>query len=350
MRQIFVDKAMWLIWGVLALLVAMAVLAVLLRERRRYAERGKAGAWWFVRLATLPIVAAAAVAVVLLARAVGGQEALAAFYLLAFTVGPLVYFGLHWLAGVLAGLARRDALAIGFSGLLMVLVPALLANLAQPWVFQLSRAIGGTGTAPGARLAPGAVRPLPHQVVEQRRFSVPEIGEVWTERWRAPAGVRVERIEFEVRGQHVEVDGANSNYLCRDGEDVHVFWHGGVAPARWRMHWRDANGERAYSDWTLSPPNGAAVAFAPEWLPDGVALPVRVPGSLVTYQWMRENGREDSRLALEPRPGAVASTDCVQAMRRPVTADQPQISGIGLRLWRRDTQQMLYVQFRRPPA
>ena len=74
----------------------------------------------------------------LLPRAIGGPEALAAFYLLAFTAAPLVYFGLHWLAGFLAGLARKDALAIGLSGLLMLLVPVLLASRVHPWLLDLA--------------------------------------------------------------------------------------------------------------------------------------------------------------------------------------------------------------------
>ena len=338
------------IWSVFALLMVIAVLVAVLYERRRYAAQNKAGAWLFVRLATLPIAAAGAAAVVIPARAIGGPEALAAFYLLAFTAGPLVYFGLHWLAGFVAGLARKDALAIGLSGLLMVLVPVLLANRVQPWVFDLARAMDGTGAAPGSNFSPGVKRPPLHQVVEQQRFTLPEIGEVWTERWQAPAGVRVERVELDVRGQYVEVDSASSNYLCRSGEDVHVFWHGAVAPAHWRVHWRDADGQRAYSDWTMTPPAAAAVAFTPEWLPDGFALPVRVPSSMVTYTWMRENGREDSRGALDQRQGASTSSACVHTLRRAVTAEQPQISGMGVRLWRFDTQQMLYAMLRRPAA
>lgn len=338
------------IWSLFVLLMVLAVLVTILYERHRYAEQNKAGAWLFVRLATLPIAAAATAAVVLPARAIGGPEALAAFYLLIFTAGPLVYFGLHWLAGLVAGLARKEALAIGLSGLLMVLVPVLLANRVQPWVFDLARAINGTGTAPGSNFSPGMKKPPPHQVVEQRRFTLPEIGEVWTEQWQLPVGMRFERVELEVHGQYVEVDGASSNYLCKNGEDVHVFWHGAVAPARWRVHWRDANDRRAYSDWTMTPPAAAAVAFMPEWLPDGFALPVRVPSSMITYTWMRENGREDSRGALDQRSGASTSAACVQTLRRPVTAEQPQISGMGIRLWRFDTQQMLYATFRRLAA
>lgn len=338
------------IWSVFALLMVVAVLLVAFKERRRYAAQNKAGAWLFVRLATLPIGAAVAAAVVIPARAVGGPEALAAFYVLAFTAGPLLYFGLHWFAGYLAGLARSDALGIGLSGLLMVLLPALLASQAQQWVFILARAIDGTNAAQFANILRGEERPPPYQVLEQQRFTVPGIGEVWTEHWQAPAGVRVERIELDVRGQYVEVDGASSNYVCKSGEDVYVFWHGAVAPARWRVHWRDADDQRAYSAWTMTPPAAAAVAFTPEWLPDGFSLPVRVPGGMITYSWTQENGREDGRGALDEHAGTGTSSTCVQTLRRSVTATQPQISGMGLRVWRFDTQQMLYAMFRRPAA
>jgi hypothetical protein len=330
------------VWSVFALLMVVAVLVAALYERRRYAAHNKAGAWLFVRISTLPIAAASAAAVWFPARAVGGPEALAAFYLLAFTAGPLVYFGLHWFAGRVAGLARREALGIGLSGLFMLLVPVALANQVNSWVFDLARVIDGT--APGSNSAAGEKRPPLHQVVEQQRFTLPGIGEVWTERWQAPAGVRVERVEREVRGQYVEM---SSNYLCRNGEDVHVFWHGAVAPAHWRVHWRDANDRRAYSDCVMTPPAAAAIAFTPEWLPDGFALPVPVPGDMIFYTWMRENGREDSRRALEQGPVASTSSACVQTLRRPVSIDQPQITGMGLRLWRVDTQQMLHAVFRR---
>ncbi|MBK6508591.1 MAG: hypothetical protein IPG06_03480 [Haliea sp.] len=77
---------------------------------------------------------------------------------------------------------------------------------------------------------PGVERPPRHEVVEQQRFTLPEVGEVWTERWQAPAGVRVERIELNVRGLYVEVDNASSNYVCMSGDDV--MWSG-TAPWRW---------------------------------------------------------------------------------------------------------------------
>jgi hypothetical protein len=338
------------IWGVFVLVMVFGVLAAVLYERRRYAARNKAGAWLFTRFTTLPIAAVTAAAVILPSRAVGGPEALAAFYLLLLIAGPLVYFGLHLFAGYLAGLERKDSLAIALSGLLMALVPVLLAGQSQRWVFDLARAIDGSDGAAGSKFSRGEKKPLLHQVVEQQRFSVLDIGEVWTERWQAPAGVRVERVELEVRGQYVEVDSASSNYLCFNGADVHVFWHGAVAPARWRLHWRGADEVRAYSDWTMGAPAAAAVDFTPEWLGDGFALPVRVPSGMVTYKWMRENGSEDSNSVLGPRLEAGQRAACVQTFRRPVSTAQPQISSLGIRLWRFDTQQMLQALIRRPTA
>ena len=80
----------YVIWGVLALGALLIIGLALRAERHRFASRGKAGAWLWVRLASLPIAPLAAGAVILLARSVSGPEALAAFYLLMFTLGPLI--------------------------------------------------------------------------------------------------------------------------------------------------------------------------------------------------------------------------------------------------------------------
>ncbi len=72
-------------WVALAVVALMAIVFVLYAERRGFALRGKSGAWLGLRLASLPIVAVTAAAVVFPARAVGGPEALAAFYLLLVT-------------------------------------------------------------------------------------------------------------------------------------------------------------------------------------------------------------------------------------------------------------------------
>lgn len=337
-----------MIWGVFALLAMAAVLIAVRHERRRFVARNKAGAWLFVRLASVPIALAGAATVLIPAHAIGGPEALAYFYVLAITAGPLVYFGLHALAGRLVGLARKDALSIALSGIVMILAPVLLSNLLQPWAFVLARAVDGNAASFGSGFSPGPERPPVHQVLDQRRFVLPEIGEVWTERWQAPAGVHIERVELEVNGQYVAVDGASSNYLCKVGEEVHVFWHGAVAAAHWRVHWRGLDQQLVHSKWTMTPPATAAIDFAPEWLADGLVLPVNVPSSMLTYRWLRQDGREDSGSALDDRNGSGETAPCVIALRRPVTAEQVQIVGMSIRLWRFDTQQMLYSTYLRP--
>ena len=77
----------------------VAIGLLLRRERRRFAAQGKARSWARVRLASAAILAITAASVVLPARQVSGMEALAVFYGLLFTLAPLLWFGLHWLAG-----------------------------------------------------------------------------------------------------------------------------------------------------------------------------------------------------------------------------------------------------------
>jgi hypothetical protein len=244
------------IWSVLALAALLLVGLALRAERRRFAARGKAGAWLWVRLASLPIGLAAAAAVWLPARAVGGPEALAAFYLLMFSLGPLVYFGLHWLAGRMAtpALSGGESAAIGGSGLLLVIFPALLASMAAPWVHQL-----GLG-AQQAQRSLAAETPLAHRILDRRRFLLPDIGEVLTEHWQAPPGVKVERIEWELGGQYLQTGDSTGSILCRDGEDFHVFRLAAAPAPRWRMYWRDMAGSTHRSDWTSAPPESTPQA------------------------------------------------------------------------------------------
>lgn len=337
-----------LIWGVFAAVMLTAVIMAVLMERRRYRARNQSGAWLIVRLSTLPAFALAVAAAVMPAHAVSGPEALAAFFLLLFSITPLVYFGLHWFAGYMAGLSRSDSFLMGFTGLLILLVPAVLASLFHPWAFILAQAVDKPDPAQSFSASHSTLLPLPHQITHQQRFMLPEIGEIWTEHWIAPVGVHVERIELEVHGNFAEVSHSESNYLCQDGDDIHVFWHGAVPPAKWRMYWRDGNNQRAYSDWLMTPPAAEAVAFTPEWRPDGFTLPVPVPASMINYVWMTEDNRLASQRAFENTSENAAHSVCLQTVQRPVTEQQRPVHGVGVRLWRFDIQQMLYVLLERP--
>lgn len=333
------------IWSVLALGALLFVGLALRAERRRFVARGKAGAWLLVRLASLPIGLLAAGAVIVLARAVSGPEALAAFYLLMFSLGPIVYFGLHWLVGRMAtpALGARESASIGGSGLLMVILPALLASMASPWVHQL-----GQG-AQQARRGMAAETPLAHRILEPRRFLLPDLGEVLAEHWQAPPGVKVERMEQELGGQYLQTGNSTGSILCRDGEDFHIFRLAAGPAPRWRMYWRDAADSLHRSDWASAPPETTtqAVALAPVWTKDGFAFPVRIPRDFVTVERRWATGKVLQSAALEGQPLPAPTDTCLSAAYRNRDAESV-VTKVGIRMWLASAQRIGLASFSRP--
>ncbi|MCC7312640.1 MAG: hypothetical protein IT510_15500 [Sulfuritalea sp.] len=333
------------IWSVLALAALLLVGLALRAERRRFAARGKAGAWLGVRLASLPIGLAAAAAVWLPTRAVGGPEALAAFYLLMFSLGPLVYFGLHWLAGRMAtpALSGGESAAIGGSGLLLVIFPALLASMAAPWVYQL-----GQG-AQQAQRSLAAETPLAHRILDRRRFLLPDIGEVLTEHWQAPPGVKVERIEWELGGQYLQTGDSTGSILCRDGEDFHVFRLAAAPAPRWRMYWRDMAGSTHRSDWTSAPPGSTpqAMPLAPAWMPDGFTFPVRIPRDFVTVERRWATGKVLQSNAMDGQALPAPTDTCLPSPYRNRDAESV-VTSVGIRMWLGGAKRMGLASFSRP--
>jgi hypothetical protein len=335
----------YVIWSVLALAALLLVGLALRAERRRFAARGKAGAWLWVRLASLPIGLLAAAAVWLPARAVSGPEALAAFYLLMFSLGPLVYFGLHWLAGRMAtpALSAGESAAIGGSGLLMVILPALLASMASPWVYQL-----GQG-AEQAQRGLATETPRPHRIQQPQRFLLPEIGEVFAEHWQAPPGVKVERIEWELGGRYLQTGDSIGSILCRDGEDFHVFRRAADPAPRWRMYWRDAAGSLQRSDWTTSPAEAAtpAVTLAPTWTQDGFAFPVRIPRDFVIVERRWASGKVSQSGPFDGQALPIPTDTCLPSPYRNRDAESV-VTGVAIRMWLRGAKRMGVASFSRP--
>ena len=335
----------YVIWSVLALGALVAVAFALRAEHRRFAARGKAGAWLGVRLASVPIGLLAAAAVWFPALAVSGPEALAAFYLLMFSLGPLVYFGLHWLAGRMTtpALSAGEAAAIGGSGLLLVILPAFLAGMASPWVHQL-----GMGVRQMQRgLAVEA--PLAHRILQPQRFLLPEIGEVLSEHWQAPPGVRVERIEWELGGQYLQAGDSTGSILCRDGEDFHVFRLAANPAPRWRMYWRDAAGSLQRSDWTSAPVEAGppTAALTPAWTQDGFAFPVRVPRNFVTVKRRWATGKVVQSDALDGQTLPSPTDTCLSSPYRNRDAESV-VTSVGIRMWLAGAQRMGLASFGRP--
>lgn len=265
----------------LALLIAVGVLVVI--ELRMFRARGKGGGALFVRLCSLPILALTVAAVLFVARAVSGMESLAVFYGALFTLAPLLWFGLHGLAGWLASprLGRGESAWLAVSGLLMLLLPVGIVSALQMPYFHLVRLIDG------ARVAATDQRPLPHDVRPVLRFRLAAVGggtgDLLVQSLRAPAGVTVERVEVMSGGHWADTATQMHPYMCRNGADLHFAWRPGAALPRLRLHWRDASGaaltEIQPVDPVVLPP---AADFLPRWHGGGVDLPVPLPRDIVT--------------------------------------------------------------------
>ena len=326
-----------IIWGTLGLTALLLIGLALRAERRRFVVRGKAGAWLWVRLASLPVALLAAGAVFLLAQAVRGPEALAAFYLSMLTLGPVVYFGLLWLAGRMAtpALSAGESASIGASGLLMVLLPALLASMASPWLYRLE--VG----AQQVQRYQAAKRPLPHRIQNRQRFLLPDIGEVLSEHWQAPPGIRVERIEWELGGQYLLTGDSTGSIVCRDGQDFHVFRSAAAPAPRWRMYWRDAADALQRSDWTEAPADAArpAVELVPAWTADGFSLPVRVPYQFVIVERRWASGKVLQSDALYGQPPPSPSDTCLPPAFRNRDVESV-VAGMVIRMWLSSAQRM----------
>ena len=334
------------IWSALALAALLLIGLALRAERRHFAARGKAAAWLRVRLASLPIGLLAAAAVWLPARAVSGPEALAAFYLLMFSLGPLVYFCLHWLAGRMAtpALSAGESATIGGSGLLLMILPAFLAGMASPWVHQLGQ------SAQQAQRSLAAETPLAHRILDRRRFLLPDIGEVLAEYWQAPPGVKVERIEWELSGQYLQTGDSTGSILCRDGEDFHVFRPAAEPAPRWRMYWRDAADGRHRSDWTsvLAEVAAPAATLGPVWTQDGFAFPVRIPRNFVTVERRWATGKVLQSDALDGQTLPAPTDTCLRTPYRNRDAESV-VTGVGIRMWLPAAKRIGLANFSRPP-
>jgi len=336
-------------WGVLALGALLLVGLGLRAERRRFAARGKAGAWLTLRLASLPIGLLAAAAVWLPARAVGGPEALAALYLLMFSLGPAVYFGLHWLVGrmVAPALSAAESASIGGSGLLAVIFPAILASMASPWVQRLGQDLQQ------ARRAMTPESPLAHRIQRHQRFLLPDIGEVLTEHWQAPPGVTVERVEWELGGQYLQAGDSTGSILCRDGEDFHVFRLAAEPAPRWRMYWRDGSGSPHRSDWASTPAAAAtpaaapALALTPAWTPQGFAFPVRIPRNFVMVERRWASGKVLQSDALDGQSLPAVTDTCLAPVFPNRDADAV-LTGVFIRMWLPGARRMGLAGFSRP--
>lgn len=119
-------------WRMAAGLLAVVV-ALLWLESRYFKPSRRVGSWLAVRLVSVLAALLAVAAVLLPARAVGGPAALGVFVLSLYTLGPVVWFGGHVLAGrwVRPALSRAESLVLGLTGLAIAAVPVYASLVAQ---------------------------------------------------------------------------------------------------------------------------------------------------------------------------------------------------------------------------
>lgn len=255
----------------LAVVVALAI--VLRREHRRLARTGKGRSWLIVRLGALPVALLTTATVWLPARAMGGPEALAVFYVLLLGAAPLVWIGAH----VLLGRAISPALSFAESLRLALALPAfgiaaaLLAHQLQPLGWSIAREAHRAAYDLATDAAPR------HQLAAARRWATPG-GDVLLARWQAPPDVRVERIDLVV-GAVVEEDAGlqQGHRLCQAPGAIVLLWRPDERDIALRVYWRESSAQLRVS--ILTPPApGAAVPFAVAWRGEtGFALPEPLP-------------------------------------------------------------------------
>jgi len=264
------------IWAAAALVVIVAISVALFLERRWFARDGRQKRWLALRIAWLPIVGASVAGVWFAIPQKTGMESLAWFYILGGTHGPLLYFGLHALVASLFALRPKEGVALAATGLLLVVVPAVIAGPTQSVAWMAQRAWSAREAAQAPASPPG------HILSRARRLVLPGGEELWSQHWAAgPNLLRVESVEAPPYGS----SGSSTtqrfttlgDWVCRDREDLHVTWPASMKEAVLTVRWRDTAGTLLRSDLPVTPPPGDAAPLAALWSTAGFTLSARPP-------------------------------------------------------------------------
>jgi len=328
------DAMTWVdlaLWTAVFAVILVGIVLFLRAEKRQYDRRGKGRGWIWMRLLALPMLAATAAAIVVPARSIAGPEALAAFYIALFTLGPLVWFGLHLLAGALQSprFTRGESAGLAVSGLAILIVPPLIVGMAQGSIFMVSNQMKARGFEQAEQA------PLPHTLLPVQRFRLNDAGELYTQTLRAPAGLHVERVSALIGDHWSDTATMTHAYLCRQGDDLHLAWPVGSTLVPLRIHWRDNRNTRYQAEYRVDAASLAALpaqAFSVTWRDDGVDLPVPLARELVQLGWRNATDTLHYRSLHMLQPGETFKNDCVMAgYRRVAWQQEGPIAGVILR-------------------
>ena len=297
------------LWGMIFVAWLVGVGWVLRAERRAWVRSGKGTSALALRILALPILAVCLVVVLVPAYNISGMEALAYFYVGLLILGPIVWFGLHAMAGALLRprLVFGESFAIAALGLGLVISPFIVATALQRPVYSLMRLANQTD------LAMVATDPLAHEWQPLRRFRLGESGELRAQTLRAPNGIRIERLEANVGGW-TDTATVTHPYVCRQGEDLHLSWAAGSPPPPLRLYWRDAEDRRRRAEFVVDETAIDAVAVEPffvDWRDDGFELPFPLQRLRVWLAWHRDRDGYDFRSLDTLQPGESWLQDCV---------------------------------------
>ena len=319
------------LWGAVFLSILAGIVWVLRDEKRRFQSLGKGRSWLWLRLLYLPFAALTALVVVVPARLVSGPEALAVFYIGLFTVGPLSWFGLHWLAGAMVSprLTRAESNGVALLGLGIVIGPLLLINWLQGPVFIASHQFNERMMARAERV------PLGHLVQPLQRFRLGDAGEIFTQSLKAPAGLRVERVDTAFGDEWFDTRNSMHPTFCRHGDDLHLVWPAGARPPALRIYWHDERGGRRQAEFRADMSNAdslPAQAFQIGWRIDGIDLSAPLSRYIVQLAWPPQGGRLYYRTLDALQVGENSEENCIMpGYRRVAWRDEGPIAGVILR-------------------
>lgn len=350
--QQFLDAQTWLdisLWSVVFLTILAGIVWLLRTEKRQFEQRGKGRGWLWMRLLALPMLAVTAAVILMPASRISGMEALGVFYIALFTLGPLTWFGLHWLLGAMQSprLTRAESLGLAVTGLAILIVPPILVGMTQGPIFMASHRMKEAGFA-NSDQAPLALMAMPVQ-----RFRLGVAGEIYTQTLQARPGMHIERIDSRTGSNWSDTATMMHAYLCRQGEDLHLAWPVGSRLAPLRIHWRDSDGKRHQAEYHVDETRLESLPaqyFAVGWRADGIDLPVPLMRDVVELGWANAPDRMFYR-ALNPlQPGENFENDCVmKGYRRVAWQQEGPVAAVKLRFHPVPPAEAWQAEFKRNP-
>jgi hypothetical protein len=304
---------------------------VVWRERRKYQAIGKQESWLWLRLLSLPILALTGFVVILPARVISGPVALGVFYIALITLGPLTWFVLHRVIGAVLSprLTRSESTGMAWTGLALLIVPALVVNWLQGPVFMASHRWNQSkfdGADPAI---------LVYDVQPMQRFRLGEQGEIYTQTLHAPPGLRVERIDNLLGGGWQDTKTVTHSFFCRQGNDLHLAWPAGSLPPPLRLYWRNAENRLVQAEFRVDTADAErlpAKDFVIGWRDDGLDLPVPISRDNVQLGWTASDNKIYYRSLNPLQPGETFENDCVMCgYHRLAWQDEGPIAGVILR-------------------